>query len=120
MDVIQLQWEVLRLQTRIQKLTALLRVLLAVIKISGYSLSQARLPDGNDKRSLQELSTEDVRSCHCVPSCVSSICRHHDITTGIEKSNVLWMTGRAVLISRHSSCPYRKLRPRLQPMTYVV
>ena len=36
----------------IQKLTALLRVLLVVFKISGYSLNQTRLPDGNDKRSL--------------------------------------------------------------------
>jgi hypothetical protein len=52
MDVIPLQQEVLQLRRRVQKLTALLRVLLAVIKISGYSLSQARLPDGKDKNSL--------------------------------------------------------------------
>ena len=47
-----LQREVLRLQTRIQKLIALLRVLLVVLKISRFSLNQARFPDGNDKRSL--------------------------------------------------------------------
>ena len=40
------------MRRRVQKLTALLRVLLAVIKISGYSLSQARLSDGKDKNSL--------------------------------------------------------------------
>jgi len=52
MDAIQLQREVLRLQTRIQKLIALLRVLLVVLKISRFSLNQIRLSDGKDKRSL--------------------------------------------------------------------
>jgi putative transposase len=52
MDATRLQQEVLRLRRRIQKLTALLRVVLVVLKISGYSLNQTRLPDGNDKRSL--------------------------------------------------------------------
>ena len=51
-DVTQLQREVLQLRRRVQKLTALLRVLLVVFKISGYSLSQARLPDGSNNRSL--------------------------------------------------------------------
>lgn len=52
LDATQVQQEVLRLRRRVQKLTALLRVLLAVLKISGYSLNQTRLPDGNKKRSL--------------------------------------------------------------------
>ena len=52
MDATELQREVLRLQNRIQKLIALLRVLLVVLKISRFSLNQARFPDGNDKRSL--------------------------------------------------------------------
>jgi transposase InsO family protein len=52
MDAAQLQREVLRLQTRIRKLIALLRVLLVVLRISGFSLNQVRLPDGNDKRVL--------------------------------------------------------------------
>ena len=52
MDATELQREVLRLQNRIQKLIALLRVLLVVLKISRVSLNQARFPDGNDKRSL--------------------------------------------------------------------
>ena len=51
-DAIQLQCEVLRLQTQIHKLIALLRVLLVVLNISRFSLNQTRLPDGNDKRSL--------------------------------------------------------------------
>jgi hypothetical protein len=52
MDAIQLQQELLRLRTRIQKLIAVLRVLLVVLKISRFSLNQSRLPDGHDKRSL--------------------------------------------------------------------
>jgi hypothetical protein len=48
MDVTRLQQQVLRLRRRIQKLTALLRVLVVVFKLSGYSLNQARrnLPGG--------------------------------------------------------------------------
>ena len=52
MDASQLQREVLQLRRRIQKLTALLRVLLVVFRISGYSLNQTRLSEGGNKRSL--------------------------------------------------------------------
>ena len=52
MDAMQLQQEVLRLRTRIQKLIAVLRVLLVILKISRFSLNLIRLPDGHDKRSL--------------------------------------------------------------------
>jgi len=51
-DILQLQQEVLRLRTRIQKLIAVLRLLLVVLKISRFSLDQTRLPDGKHKRSL--------------------------------------------------------------------
>ena len=52
METLRLQREVLQLRRRVQKLAALLRVLLVVCRISGYSLNQARLPGGNDKRAL--------------------------------------------------------------------
>jgi len=52
MDALQLQQEVLRLRTRMQKLIALLRVLLVVLKISRFALDQTRLSHGKDKRSL--------------------------------------------------------------------
>lgn len=52
MDAIELQQEVLQLRRRNHKLIALLRVLLAVLKLSGYSLNESRLPDGNNNRSL--------------------------------------------------------------------
>ena len=52
MDAVQLQQDVLRLRTHIQKLIALLRVLLVVLKISRFALDQTRLSHGKDKRSL--------------------------------------------------------------------
>lgn len=51
-DTRQLQQEVLRLRTRVQKLIALLRIVLVVLKLSRFSFEQTRLPDGQDKRSL--------------------------------------------------------------------
>ncbi|MCE9607909.1 MAG: DDE-type integrase/transposase/recombinase [Planctomycetia bacterium] len=51
-DSTQLQREVLLLRRRVQKLIALLRVLLVVFRISGYSLNQTRLSEGGNKRSL--------------------------------------------------------------------
>jgi putative transposase len=64
MDATQLQREVLHLRRRVQKLTALLRVLLVVFRMSGYTLSQARLPDGGNKRSLLHAIK---RSCASLP-----------------------------------------------------
>jgi hypothetical protein len=52
MDSTQLQREVFRLRRRVQKLTALLRVLLVVVLMSGDTLNQVRLPEGNNKGSL--------------------------------------------------------------------
>jgi putative transposase len=52
MNTLQLQQEVVRLRALVQKLTALLRVLLVVFRMSGYLLNQARLPDGSHKRGL--------------------------------------------------------------------
>ncbi len=49
MEVALLQQEVLWLWTRIQQLIALLRILLAVLNISRFSLNHGRLPDGNHK-----------------------------------------------------------------------
>ena len=64
-DTMQLQQEVLRLRTRIQKLIALLRVLLVVLKISKFSFGQTRLPDRRGKRSLLRVidRSRPSRSC---------------------------------------------------------
>ena len=52
LDVIRLRQEVLQLRARFRKLLALLRVVLVVLKLSGYSLNHARLPDKKQKRLL--------------------------------------------------------------------
>jgi putative transposase len=45
----ELHQEVLELRRRVKKLTALLRLTLAVLKNSGFTLTHARLPDGRAK-----------------------------------------------------------------------
>ena len=52
LDAIGLQKEIMRLRARLQKLNALLRVMIAVLKLSGYSLNHERVPDGKQKRHL--------------------------------------------------------------------
>ncbi len=56
LDAIGLQKEVMRLRARLrarlQKLNALLRVMIAVLKLSGYSLNHERVPDGTQTRHL--------------------------------------------------------------------
>src|ERR1700720_2225054 len=45
----ELRQEVLKLRRRVQKLTALLRLVLAVLRTSGFRLTGERLPDGRAK-----------------------------------------------------------------------
>jgi hypothetical protein len=45
----ELQQEVLRLRRRVKKLTALLRLALALLRSSGFSLTRERLPNGGAK-----------------------------------------------------------------------
>jgi hypothetical protein len=44
-----LQQEILALRRRVRKLTALLRLALALLRSSGFTLAHERLPDGRDK-----------------------------------------------------------------------
>ena len=52
MDVVDLQQEVLVLRARIERLVAMLRLVVVLLKVSGFSLAHARLPDGLTKISL--------------------------------------------------------------------
>ena len=52
MDSVQLRQEVLILRRRITRLIAVLRVLIVVLRISGFSFNRARVPDGRDKSLL--------------------------------------------------------------------
>ena len=48
----ELRQEVVKLRRRVQKLTALLRLVLAVLRTSGFRLTEERLPDGRDKMRI--------------------------------------------------------------------
>ena len=52
MDMLMLQEEVLKLRHRVEKLSALLRLVVVLLKVSGFSLTKTRLPDGVMKISL--------------------------------------------------------------------
>src|SRR5204863_7716982 len=46
---LELQQEILKLRRRVEKLAALLRLALALLQTSGFTLSEERLPDGHAK-----------------------------------------------------------------------
>ena len=52
MDVHDLQQEVLALRKRVERFVAMLRLVVVLLKVSGFSLACARLPDGARKVSL--------------------------------------------------------------------
>jgi hypothetical protein len=97
LNAIQLQREVLQLRRRVQKLIALLRVLLVVFRISGYSLNQTRLPDGRNKQSLLR-AIERSRSSFPLRSVLRAIrlspARYH-----------VWYRERQCTLDDRSSCP---------------
>jgi hypothetical protein len=61
MDTLRLQQEVLRQQRRGDRLAALLRLVIVVLKTSDVSLSNIRFPQGTAKRML--LRTIERSSC---------------------------------------------------------
>ena len=52
LDVLRLQQEVLALRKRVERLVAMLRLVVVLLKASGFSVAGARLPDGARKVSL--------------------------------------------------------------------
>ena len=61
---LDLHQEIRQLRRRVQKLTALLRLVLTLLRASRFTLSRERLPDGHDKRRI--LSAVD-RARACIP-----------------------------------------------------
>jgi transposase InsO family protein len=57
---LELRQEVLALRRRVQKLAALLRLALVLLRVSGFTLSGERLPDGRDKLRILR-AIEQVR-----------------------------------------------------------
>ncbi len=64
MDAKALQAEVLRLQKRLAVLTAFLRLLFVLLRVSGFSLKNTRLPDGVRKQRLLRAIDQ---SCSVLP-----------------------------------------------------
>jgi putative transposase len=51
-NTLELQQEVLELRRRVKKLKALLRLALALLRSSGFTLTRERLPNGRDKTRI--------------------------------------------------------------------
>jgi len=105
----ELRQEVLKLRRRVRKLTALLRLVLALLHTSGFRLNATRLPDGCDKRRILravDRAREDVplravlRFLRLSPSRFHGWCRRQ----------------RVCVLDDRSSCPRtspsRLMRPR--------
>jgi hypothetical protein len=58
----ELWQEILKLRRRVQKLAALLRLVLALLQASGFTLSHERLPDGRAKRRILR-AVDHARAC---------------------------------------------------------
>jgi transposase InsO family protein len=59
---LELRQEVLKLRRRVQKLAALLRLALALLHVSNFTLSGERLPDGHDKQRILR-AIDQARVC---------------------------------------------------------
>ena len=59
---LELREEVLTLRRRVQKLAALLRLALTLLRISNFTLASARLPDGRDKQRIMD-AIDQARAC---------------------------------------------------------
>ena len=58
----ELRHEVLKLQRRVEKLAALLRLALALLSVSKFTLAGERLPDGHDKQRILR-AIDQARAC---------------------------------------------------------
>ena len=61
MDVLRLQQELVTLHRRVAKLIAVLRLLVILLKLSGFSLASTRIPDGAGKLTLMR-AIEQLRA----------------------------------------------------------
>ena len=59
---LELREEVLKLRRRVQKLAGLLRLALALLRISNFTLASERLPDGRDKQRIMD-AIDQARAC---------------------------------------------------------
>ena len=94
----ELLQEVLKLRRRVRKITALLRLALAVLQTSGFRLTVARLPDGGDK--LRTLRAVDRAREH-VP--LRALLRFLRVSPS--RFHAWGRRQRACVLDDQSSCP---------------
>ena len=104
MDIVRLQQQVLRLQSRLDWVVAVLRLVIVVLKASDISLSNIRIPEGTTKLMLLRAIK---RSC-CVLSLkvspyASSACRTPDIMRGSRRQSAISMIYRRVHDARRNN-----------------
>ena len=106
LNSVQLQHEVIQLRRRVNKLTALLRLAIVVLRVTDFSLHRIRLADGNDKQRLVT-AIGRVRSHVGVRTVLRAIglsqSRYHD-----------WSRDKRCALDDRSSCP-RSLPQQLTP-----
>ena len=102
----ELQQEILQLRRRVQKLAALLRLALAVLRVSGFTLADERLPDGRAKRRI--LRAVD-RARACIP--LRALLRVLRLSPSRFHA---WRRQDACALDDHASCP-RTSPHRLTP-----
>jgi hypothetical protein len=97
----ELRQEVLVLRRRVQKLAALLRLVLAVHRASGFTLSRERLRAGRAKRQILG-AIDQARAFRCGRSCGSFGCRRVGSMRGSGKTRVPSTTSRPVRVRRRT------------------
>jgi len=95
----ELQQEVLELRRRVKKLTALLRLALALLRSSGFTLTHGRLPDGRAK--IRILRAVD-RARKCVP--LRALLRFLRLSPS--RFHAWRRLQHACALDDHSSCPH--------------
>ncbi len=109
LNVLDLQQEVLRLRQRIAWLVAILRVLVVLIKVTGFSLERTRLP-GGAKKYLLLRSIDHGPFFLCESSFASSTCRTRDTMRGSKKTHVASAMRLLVREPRRISSPNPRSR----------
>jgi hypothetical protein len=78
----ELQQEILELRRRVKKLTALLRLALALLRTSKFTLAHGRLPDERSKVRILRAVDRAVYLCRCKDSSGSYDCPQVGFTPG--------------------------------------
>ena len=87
----ELRREILKLRRRVQKLTALLHLALALLRTSGFRFTGARLPEGRAKLRILRAVDRAREYLRCGRSSGSCACRRVGFTLGAGSAPVCLM-----------------------------